>query len=78
MNPNESANIQKYKCMEALRHFWPPHMIHPHLDVMQQAFGDEEATILKTIVKQQITLIWECGQDVDNMWTRCGRLRNMK
>ena len=66
MNPNESANIQKYKCMEALRHFWPPYMIHPHLDVMQEAFGDEEATILKTIVKQQSTLIWECGQDVDD------------
>ena len=55
--------------MEALRHFWPPYMIHPHLDVMQEAFGDEEATILKTIVKQQITLTWECGQYVDKMWT---------
>lgn len=66
MNPNESANIQKYKCMEALRHFWPPHMIHPHLDVMQQVFGDEEVIILKN--NCQTTNHTDLG-----MWTRCGQ-----
>ena len=52
--------------MEALRHFWPPHMIHPHLDVMQQVFGDEEVIILKN--NCQTTNHTDLG-----MWTRCGQ-----